>query len=159
MQFAETEITAVTDSIWSMVLDLQVVPIADSPDRLEGEALDGVVQITGDWNGAVVVQMPPRLAAEVCHRMLGITGDPTVADLQDAVGEIVNMTGGSLKALLPGENRLSLPTVVDGRGYSLRIPGASSWTRVVFECLGDQLVVSLVVAKGSEARMAHEAAA
>ncbi|TIC83622.1 chemotaxis protein CheX [Nocardioides sp. GY 10113] len=37
------------------------------------------------------------------------------ADLADAVGELVNMVGGSLKSILPGPSALSLPTVAAGR--------------------------------------------
>ena len=56
------------------------------------------------------------------------------------------MTGGHLKSLMPGSCYLSLPAVVEGSNYSIRIPTAKVLTRVIFECEGMPAVVSLVAA-------------
>ena len=55
--------------------------------------------------------------------MLGVAeAQVTANDARDAVAELCNIIGGSIKALLPGPSHLSLPTVAEGTHYSLRIP-------------------------------------
>ena len=39
--------------------------------------------------------------------------------MRDAVGELANMVGGNIKALMPGSCQLSLPTVAEGRSEAL----------------------------------------
>ena len=50
--------------------------------------------------------------------------EPAAAGLEevrDALGELTNMLGGNLKALLPGPCFLGLPTVVSGHDYAVRV--------------------------------------
>jgi len=63
--------------------------------------------------------------------------------MQDATGELSNMVGGNVKALLPQPSRLSLPSVVEGKDYNLRIPGALCISRMVFESQGSPFVVTM----------------
>jgi chemotaxis protein CheX len=44
------------------------------------------------------------------------------ADVQDAAAELANIVGGSIKSILPGPSTLSLPTVVGGTDYLIRVP-------------------------------------
>jgi chemotaxis protein CheX len=47
--------------------------------------------------------------------LLGVQeADVSLEDMRDAAGELANMTGGGLKALMPQPSRLSLPTVATG---------------------------------------------
>ena len=64
-------------------------------------------------------------------------------DLQDALGELTNMTGGNIKSLLPEPCRLSLPTVAV-TNQSFRIPGSDLVTQVAFKCNGHIFQVSLL---------------
>jgi CheY-specific phosphatase CheX len=66
--------------------------------------------------------------------------------MQDALGEITNMTGGNIKALLPGACHLSLPAVVEGTSYTIRVPSTRIVTRVPFECEGMHGAVSIMTA-------------
>jgi chemotaxis phosphatase CheX-like protein len=62
----------------------------------------------------VRVEVPGRLAHTLAARMFG-TDEPETADLLDAVGELGNIAGGNVKALLfgaTGSARLSLPSAV-----------------------------------------------
>ena len=62
----------------------------------------------------------------------------------DAVGELANMVGGSLKGLVPGPSRLSLPTVVDGSDYSTKIPGAKQVVQAALSAAGEPLIVTVL---------------
>jgi CheY-specific phosphatase CheX len=147
------EIATLSENIWLSVLGLPLHASDAEGDALpNGPTVDGIVTISGDWQGAVIVQVPQPLAARVASIMFSL-GDapPTLEDVQDALGEITNMTGGNLKALMPGSCHLSLPAVIDGSDYRIRIPTARVLTRVLFHCEGQPAVVSLVAAGGTSA--------
>jgi hypothetical protein len=85
----------------------------------ERRPLDGIdelvasVTITGPWSGDVSVRLSPAFASRLAREIFEV--DPTSADdvgVRDLVGEVANMIGGNLKALLPEPCRLSLPRVV-----------------------------------------------
>jgi chemotaxis protein CheX len=154
LQDLSQEIVALSESIWSSVLGLELTASGANTATLPGgRTVDGIVTITGDFQGAVIVQVPENLAQRVATIMFRL-GDakPTLEDVQDALGEITNMTGGNLKALMPGSCHLSLPAVIDGNDYRIRIPTARVLTRVLFECDGQPAVVSLVAAGGGTDR-------
>jgi len=79
----------------------------------DGESiLAGCVHISGEWEGAVTLDCPSELAKKVASIMFSLTEDELSSDLiQDALGELTNMTRGNLKSLLPEPCYLSLPAV------------------------------------------------
>jgi len=73
-----------------------------------------------------------------------VTDDEVTSDLvQDALGELTNMTGGKIKSLLPEPCFLSLPTVTMTQ-HGLRIPGSKLETSVNFQCWGYKFKVSIL---------------
>ena len=54
--------------------------------------------------------------------------------MRDVLGELANMIGGNLKCVLTRGIRLSMPSVVDGSDYSLRVCGAEVRERLAFQC-------------------------
>lgn len=144
MQFLEEEIRQVTETVWESVLGLTVVRQSASPPAT-GRTVSGRVQFTGAWEGAVTLECSAEFARHAAATMFGINPAQTsVADTQDAMGELVNMTGGNVKALLPEPCRLSLPTVIEGSDYSTHLHGGELVTMVAFDCQGSPLVVRLL---------------
>jgi len=146
MQFVENEVCQITESIWALVLGLEVrrSPLAVLPAGKEG-MLTGCVQITGAWEGAVTLCCSVALARQAASLMFDT--DPasiTIEQIQDALAELANMMGGNLKALLPEPCHLSLPAVVEGNDSTLHIPGSSLVSQVAFECQGQPLLVMLL---------------
>ena len=148
MDDVEQNIMALSENIWLTVLGLPLTPSDLSYGALpHGATLDGIITICGDWQGTVIVQVPRPLAQKAAKIMFSLEETPpTLADMQDALGEITNMTGGHLKSLMAGNCFLSLPAVVEGSDYSIRIPTAQVLSRVIFDCEGMPAVVSLVAA-------------
>jgi len=144
MQFLEEEISQVTSTIWESVLGIGLIRRPDLPTAL-GRVVSGCVQFTGAWEGACVIECSADFARSAAGTMFGIEPSAaTVADTQDAIGELANMTGGNVKSLLPEPCRLSLPTVVEGTDYTTRVPGSELVTTVAFDCDGGALVVRLL---------------
>jgi len=147
MEDMEQNIVALSENIWLTVLGLPMTQSDLTNGTLpHGPTLDGIITISGAFQGTVILQVPRPLAQRAAQIMFSLQETPTLADMQDALGEITNMTGGHLKALMSGDCYLSLPAVVEGNDYSIRIPSARVLNRVVMDCEGVPAVVSLVAA-------------
>lgn len=143
MTFHE-EITQLTTSVWDSILHLPIEP-ESGPLPETQRTIAACVQITGAWRGAVALSCGEELAAEAATVMFAIDGGkPARNDLQDALGELVNMIGGNIKALLPETCHLSLPSVVEGSDYRVRVPGSRLVTQVPMRCGSHTLIVSLL---------------
>jgi len=143
MQMMEEEIQRLAPMIWDSILRLPLEPAAEVP-RSGERIVSSCVHISGAWNGLVVLNCGLDFAAKAARIMFNFHDEkPTTADIQDALGELANMIGGNLKALLPETCHLSLPAVVEGADYSVRFPGARLVTRVPFRSGEHPLTVSL----------------
>lgn len=145
MQFIEKEICDYTESIWKSILSLDVKPAQNgSSDSENNYALAGCIHITGAWNGTVTIHYPMFLAKQVASIMFDLHGEPVKNELiQDALGELTNMTGGNIKSLLPEPCFLSLPAVAV-TDSAMRVPGSELVTKVTFKCNGENFLVSLL---------------
>ena len=145
MQFIEKEICDYTESIWKSILSLDAKPALNgSGDSENNYELAGCVQITGAWNGTVTMHYPMALAKQVAAIMFDLHGEPVENELiQDALGELTNMTGGNIKSLLPEPCFLSLPAVAVTKS-AMRIPGSELVSKVTFQCNGENFQVSLL---------------
>lgn len=152
MNFSEQDISQVTESIWISVLGIDVKrrPEAVTPNDKE-QFLTACVQITGDWEGAVVLQCSSALARTIGAIMYDIEPDAgTTDEVQDALGELTNMIAGNLKALLPGICHLSLPAVVEGLNYKSIAPRSEPISQVAFESQSQPFMVMLLEGNGKQ---------
>lgn len=152
----DSEITEITESIWQSVLGVPAhrgASLGTTPGHTH--FLSGGLSITGTWRGVVVVQCPHALGKIIAARMLELRdAEVTEEDIRDAMGELTNMTGGNIKALLPGPSYLGLPVVVDGKHHMISVPDSHMVTQLTFECGGYPMVVSVVESK-SEGNPEH----
>ena len=149
MQFLEAEIRQVAEAVWESVLGVRLVPRADVPPAPE-RTLSGWVRLAGGFEGSISVECSAEFARQAAATMFGLeSGAASEADTRDAIGELTNMTGGNVKALLPEPCRLSFPAVVESRGGGPEGPGGTVLTAVAFDCQGTPLVVRLLRQAGS----------
>jgi CheY-specific phosphatase CheX len=148
----EQSISEIVETVWSSMLGLQTEPDTASTLTVGGaesspvHTYAGVVQISGAWAGAVAVQCSETLARHAASTMFGLTPETVaVADVHDALGELANMTGGNIKALLPEPCTLGLPVVIEGADYRLRLPGSLPVQRLAFRVGEESVVVSVLV--------------
>jgi chemotaxis protein CheX len=134
------DIQKVAESVWSTMLGMELVATG-APSKLENEEfLTASVSIIGDWEGLTVLHCSVPLAKIAASTMLG-SEDPQPDEIRDALGELANMTGGNIKPLLPGKCELSLPSIIDGKGHHIHIPGSQLMNHLYFECGGEPLEV------------------
>lgn len=143
MQFLEQEIRQVTETVWETVLGITLTPEFTVPAK-PARMVSGCVQFTGAWEGAVTIECSAEFARQAAATMFGMdASQASVSDTRDAIGELANMTGGNVKALLPEPCRLSLPTVMEGEDCTTHVHGGDNITTVAFDCGGTPLVVRL----------------
>jgi chemotaxis protein CheX len=146
---SERDIYDLVTMIWSTTLGMEV---SDQPPSRDGAwtepSIEAQIHITGNWRGVVVLHASRQIAARAAHHMLNLgRREPTSEDIQDVFGEIANMTGGNIKGLLCDmDARLSLPSVVLGRDYTVRVPRTQQLRQVTLSCEGEPLVVTLLEA-------------
>jgi CheY-specific phosphatase CheX len=113
----EVEIREIAESIWGAMLGL---PIEAGSVGASESWVTGCVTIGGGWSGAVTVELSSGLARQVASALFAMEpAEVTDAEVRDAVGELANMVGGNIKALMPGSCQLSLPAVANGRSEEL----------------------------------------
>jgi len=147
------DIDELVATVWDTTLGLPIQPNSDAAAvAWTPPCVEAQVHITGTWRGVVVLHASESLAKRVARRLFGGDAPPEAADVQDAVGELANITGGNIKGLLSAEDaHLSLPAVVYGRDYRVHIPGSEPLGRFEFLSDGDPFVVTLLRASDEEA--------
>ena len=64
--------------------------------------VSGIIGMSGDVVGSVVVSLPQPVAASIASRFLSTEIKVDSPDLSDAIGEIVNMISGNAKSMFGG---------------------------------------------------------
>ena len=112
------------------------------------DRLTSAVHLSGDWNGAALLECDGRQACGLAGRFLSMDPPDSVDDVvRDVLGELANMIGGNLKCVLTRGIRLSMPSVVDGDSYSLRVCKAEVQERLAFECAEGRFWITILTMK------------
>jgi chemotaxis protein CheX len=116
MYFNETDIRQVTQTVWDLVLKMAAERgTQHTVPRVTEGVISGTVRVSGSWNGSVTLYCFSDLAEEAASVMFGAPATELAReDVFDAVGELANIIGGNVRALLPEPCQLSLPTVRRG---------------------------------------------
>jgi chemotaxis protein CheX len=97
------------------------------------DRLTAAVHLSGEWNGALMLECTRRQACCLAARFLSMEPVAAVDDVvRDVLGELANMIGGNLKSILVRGIHLSMPAVVDGE-YSYRVCGSEIRDQLAFE--------------------------
>jgi chemotaxis protein CheX len=93
----------------------------DTPNECE---ISGIIGLSGEARGAVVIGMKSALAIRLTDMLTGTAHSAIDDDVVDAIGEIVNIMSGNAKKGLEEAFRLviSLPSIVKGPGHEIKWP-------------------------------------
>jgi len=138
----------IVESVFTTMMDLEVTP-SDAPWNPSGDRLTSTVYLTGEWNGAVLFDCNPRQACQFAGRILSMDPPAIVDDdVRDVLGELANMIGGNMKCGMTTGVSLSMPTVMEGRDYDMRICGSQVLERIAFQCADGHFWVTVLSTKG-----------
>lgn len=143
MASLDSDIASIAQAIWEALFESAIAIGGDGGLGTESQ-VTGLVNLSGTFQGAVMIQCPEALGSALTAAMLQGTQTPGAGDMVDALGELTNMFAGNIKALLPKPSSISLPTVAFGSHYEIDVVGTTVLARVSFLCDGQPLVVTLL---------------
>ena len=146
----EATVIEIAEQAWSALVGEEEFLVA-LPAPLPADTLSSWVTIAGPWNGVVVVTCGRDTAAELTRALLRehAPAELEAEDVEDALGEIANVVGGNVKAVLPGPSALGLPET----GAPAPVAGSPEDTcRVEFIWRGQALSIT---AQGSAGAPTH----
>ncbi len=137
-------VAEIVQSIFSTMMDLPVSVIS-SPRVPSSDKLTSSVYLEGTWNGAVTVECTRKQACQFAGKILAIDPpDEVDNDVRDVIGELANMIGGNMKSAMGTDVRLSLPSVIDGSDYEVRVCGSQVREDIAFRYDGGDFWVSVL---------------
>jgi chemotaxis protein CheX len=108
----EETVQSIAQEAWSALIgdDEFLVPL---PGGLPDDAVSSWVEVVGPWTGAVVLTCSSATAEQLSRCLLAEHAPPVLdaEDVADGLGELANVVGGNVKAVLPGPSVLGLPEV------------------------------------------------
>jgi len=131
-------------------------PIAAHGEELSAHPqVVGTVGFLGEVNGLIYLYFDGAFAKYCTGHMLGMT-DAEVDEageevINDAIGEITNMTVGSFKNGLSDQGypcKLTIPSILRGRNFSVEPISDSQRFIYVFETEGQRLVADILLKVG-----------
>ncbi len=124
-------------------------PLRDPINRFKC-SITGMVGFAGTYSGVISIHCPVSLALKVTSSMLGMECDEVNEDLNDAIGEIANMLGGSVKQVLSKgglDVKLSIPTVISGEEYTVNSLSDIDCVVIPFMIEEERFLVGLTLKK------------
>jgi chemotaxis protein CheX len=109
-------------NVFSTMLKIEVAmqkPYVKHDGRASAD-VSGVIGITGDAMGCVVLSFPKDVACRTASTFAGMQITLESPDLVDAIGELANMVAGNAKKDFEGARiSISLPSVIIGEGHTV----------------------------------------
>jgi len=145
MQFLKQEIFEIVEVTWQSIVGTQVnsggvMATMASPEGF----LTGSVEITGAWNGVVLLHGAEPLIREAAAVIFGFNAsEVSHQDQLDAMYELTNIISGNIKSLLPEPCQLALPKVESTTTEMMEVAGAERVSDLVFDCQGQPMYVSV----------------
>lgn len=104
-------------------LDVDVQDPNIKSDNTASFDVTGIIGLSGDVVGSVVLSLPTNTAEGVVGRFTGTELTSDSDDFADAIGELVNMVAGGAKAMFTDRDvSISCPSVVLGDNHRIASP-------------------------------------
>jgi len=141
-----------TKEVFSTMVMMEIndeFPLKEPVSRFKC-SITGMVGFAGTYSGVISIHCPVALALKITSNMLGLDCDEVNEDLNDAIGEIANMLGGSVKQVLSKggmDVKLSIPTVISGEDYTVNSLSDNDCVVVPFTVEEHTLLVGITLKK------------
>jgi chemotaxis protein CheX len=104
---------AAFEQVWGAMLFTAIEPWPEGTVPELGSGVQAQIELRGHWNGRIVLTCDAEVATQIAGALLGAPAEEILPDedVNDAVGEVLNVVGGSVKGALDGAMSLGLPGV------------------------------------------------
>lgn len=141
-----------TTEIFSSMIMLEAIP---QPEQAEGDpilccSVSGMVGMAGLYKGMLAIHAPTEVALAITGNFLGLEVSAVDDDVRDAIGELANMLGGSVKHLLSdlgADIKLSIPSTICGKEYRVDCSRGGRSQIVPFDIPAGTFLVELQIEK------------
>lgn len=124
----------------------------ENPTGITECDISGVMGLSGDYHGSVVISLPVKLALKTTAKMLCEPERSSLdAGVRDCLGEIINIIAGQAKAALSSTSyrfALALPTVIVGKGHRVHIQEDSPTLVMVFAMESEKFCIQVNIRPG-----------
>jgi len=122
-------------------------PLTLKTERGTNFDISGVIGLSGNAIGTVVLSFSKELALKASGALLMSEMTEISDEVVDAVGELTNMVAGAAKSKLEElELSISLPNVITGKGHEIRFPSEVTPICIPFESEWGPLTVEVGLA-------------
>jgi chemotaxis protein CheX len=141
----ENDLAEMVEQVWVSYLDPEgISPLVPTGDDHQPSEVHSSVSISGSWTGHVVYASSTVAARKAAAAFLAMEpGEVSQEDLSDVLGELANIVGGNVKAMLPAGCFLSLPQVVMAPETATKYPNAERITGLYGVWEGEPVNVSM----------------
>jgi len=142
---SESDLAEMVEQVWVSYLDPEgVSPLVPTGEEPQESDVHSSVSITGSWTGHVVYASSTQAAKKAAAAFLAMEPDEVSSeDLSDVLGELANIVGGNVKAMLPPGCFLSLPQVVLAPESATKYPNAERISGLYGTWEGEPVSVSM----------------
>ena len=122
----DEHLAASVAEIFSTMIMMEAEVADSTPPRppVFTNSISGVIGLAGTKKGVLALHFPMPVALAVTSSFLGMEVTESGPDVEDAIGELANMLGGSVKTVLTDKGRdiqLSMPTTISGESYDVQL--------------------------------------
>jgi len=148
------DIAEATQEIFSSMVMLEVSPGEPfkRADSNLANSISGIIGLAGEIKGMLAIHLPDKAALAITTAFLGMDVEEIDEDVCDAVGELANMLGGSMKTILdPGGSKvqLSMPSAIHGEEYAVDCLANAESVAVPFAFAGQTFMVELQISQNN----------
>ena len=142
---SDADLAEMVEQVWVSYLDPEGVnPLIRTGDENQASEVHSSVSISGSWTGHVVYASSTQAARQAAAAFLAVAADEVgPEDLSDVLGELANIVGGNVKAMLPPGCFLSLPQVVMAPDSATKYPNAERITGLYGTWAGEPISISM----------------
>jgi chemotaxis protein CheX len=141
----ENDLAEMVEQVWVAYLDPEGInPLIPTGEVGQPSEVHSSVSISGSWSGHIVYASSTAAAKKAAAAFLAMEVDEVSdEDLSDVLGELANIVGGNVKAMLPDGALLSLPQVVMAPESATKYPNAERITGLYGLWEGEPVSVSM----------------
>ncbi|MET0423577.1 MAG: chemotaxis protein CheX [Actinoplanes sp.] len=148
----ENDLAEMVEQVWMSYLDPEGInPLIPTYDENQPSEVHSSVSITGSWTGHLVYASSTLAARRAAAAFLAMeTDEVSQDDMSDVLGELANIVGGNVKAMLPPGAHLSLPSVSLAPESTARYPNSTRISGVYGVWEGEPVSISMWQSRGEK---------
>jgi chemotaxis protein CheX len=141
----ENDLAEMVEQVWESYLDPEGInPLIPTYDENQPSEVHSSVSITGSWTGHIVYASSTTAARRAAAAFLAMdASEVSEEDVSDVLGELANIVGGNVKAMLPPGAHLSLPQVMLAPEATSRYPSTERISGVYGMWEGEPVSISM----------------